>query len=72
MSRLCLESPIYSGCCAKVKLPGAKQNNPLDPEISVQGCGSQAGEGRGTGCAVSPKSYVLLPLYSGKRRLQKA
>lgn len=72
ISRTCLDSPIDSGYSAKVEQPGARQNNPLDPEISVRGSGSQAGEGKGTGRAVPPKSYFLLLLrFNNKRRLQK-
>lgn len=72
ISMLCLESPVYSEYPAKVKLPGAKQINPLDTEITVRGCRSQAGEDEGTGRAVPSKSDVLLPLHSDRRRLQKA
>lgn len=60
ISRTCLDSPIDSGYSAKVEQPGARQNNPLDPEISVRGSGSQAGEGKGTGRAVPPKSYFFI------------
>lgn len=55
IARPCLESPLYSGDSAKAELPGVKQHNPLDREIRVPSCRSQAGEDR-TGCAVSLKS----------------
>lgn len=73
ISRPCLESPIYSGYSAKVELPEAKQNNPLDSERSVRDSRSQAEEGQGMGSAVPSKSYFLLLLHlDNKQRLQKA
>ena len=50
-------SPPLAGGFLTTVPPG--KPDPLDSEVNVWGCRSQAGGGRGTGHAVPPKSYAL-------------